>query len=261
MAYLDDLSDEDRRQLEESGGGGGAPSGPAPSPGGGGATPGAAPSSGFQNLSNYFTANEDTAKAQGAATAADLEKQAVGDIFSNDPGHAMETYGEIDAAATPGGLATVNQGDRSGGESLLDSYLSTKGADPGRFEGLRNTFGDALKNVETDPGAANVRDPWKAFDSPQAQTDWEVQHVGDTYRDLELKAMRDAEAADQARYEREMQPYRDYTERTRANREPFDELWRLYYGNQGNQRPDGAGNERPDGSGTDRRRNRQGGAS
>lgn len=161
MAYLDDYSDEDRARLTESQDlGGGAPV--AGGTGGVSAASGAAPkaSSGFANLSNYFSANQDTAGAQGEQMAAGLQSQAESALRSDDPGTAMNTLGQINAGVTPGGLATVaNTGtdpNYTSGQAGLDAYLGTRGADPGRFDGLRGLYADRLPRVEAAPTAPTV---------------------------------------------------------------------------------------------------------
>lgn len=156
MAYLDTLDDEERQRAEV---GGSAPAGSAPS--GGPASSAPAPSSGFANLANYFAANREAASAQGDAAATALEDKANAALRSDSPGQAMSTLGEINAAATPGGLAAVsNRGDDPGytaGMSRLDAYLGTRGADPGRFEGLRAHFGERLGRVEAPVAAPGER--------------------------------------------------------------------------------------------------------
>ena len=154
MAYLEDTFGEDeRRRLEREGTAGGA----APmSTGGAGAVQSQpqAPTAGFANLANYFTANKDTAEAQGAETAATLQKSAEEALRSDSPGQAIDVAGQLDAAQTPGGLAaTLKQDDPqyTAGMAGLDAYLGTKGSEPGQFEGLRSLFHDRLGKVETRP--------------------------------------------------------------------------------------------------------------
>lgn len=166
MAYLDDLTDEERRQQAAGG------SAPAGGTGGGGVSAASgsapAPSSGFANLSNYFTANRDAATAQGEATAAGLEGKAEHALRADSPGEAMSTLGEVNAGATPGGLASVlDAGDKDPGYTAgmagLDAYLGTRGAAPGRFEGLRKHFGARLGRVEAPVEAPPLVAPYDPF--------------------------------------------------------------------------------------------------
>jgi hypothetical protein len=148
MAYLDDLTDEERAREEQ---GGSAPAmGGAAAGGGGSSAP--APSSGFANLSNYFTANKDAATAQGAGLMSSLEGRAKDALDKEDAGEAQNVLGQLDAATTPGGIASVTGNDNGAGYTAgmagLDGYLSTRGGG-GDFGGLRDLYGDKLSNVRS----------------------------------------------------------------------------------------------------------------
>lgn len=200
MAYLDDLNEEERRRLEQGGSSaapGGGTGGPAVSAGGGQAPT----SSGFVNLGKYFDVNREAAGEQGAALAETLGGQADAALSGDDPGQAMSTLGSINAAATPGGLASVVQKDGgpnySAGMAGLDAYLSTKGAEPGAFQGLKDLYGPKLPKVESaveDPGVAGGGDPnfnfytWPGWDEWRQKAtqyeDWRkrrAENIGETY--------------------------------------------------------------------------------
>lgn len=153
MAYLDDLSDEERAQQNELGDemGGDAPTGGS---GGGGASSPAssapAPSSGFANLSSYFNANQEAATTQGSAAVEDLTNRAEAAIDVEDAGEAMDVLGDINASVTPGGLASTSEqgAGYTSGMAGLDGYLSTRGG--GDFSGLQDLYGDRLAAVRSD---------------------------------------------------------------------------------------------------------------
>lgn len=151
MAYLEDLNSEEERRRRTGTEGGAAP---VSAGGGGAASRAQIPGSGFVNLSNYFTANKDAAQQQGEQMAEDLEGAATTAIQSDSPGEAMDVAGQIDAATTPGGLATTIQKDDplyTGGMAGLDAYLGTRGAEPGSFQALKDWYGPLLPQVTAPP--------------------------------------------------------------------------------------------------------------
>jgi hypothetical protein len=150
MAYLPDMTDEERLQQQQLGAS--APAGAGPSSPGT-AAPVSAPSSGqgFAPLQAYFGANVGKANEMADSLAGGLESASQDAIYNTgDVGAAQNLIPQLDAAATNPGRASLFAADAGPGYTPgmggLDAYLAGS-AQPDRFAGLKDAFGGGLNEV------------------------------------------------------------------------------------------------------------------